>query len=509
MEIEEIWEEAKEILVSDIDEDDPRLVFIDMLSPFGAFGDQFILVTSSEKVGNWVNNNYLTKIKAAILAVTNKEYTVNVTVKDSVYSSTDNQSQTQAPAQEQPTFAAPITTQTPVDQQPDWMREYYTSETPQRVSAPQQQQPVQPQHVNQSQQDSQQRGGKYSGLFAGRTFDSFVQGPSNKFAYSAAMAVAEQPGNMWNPLFIYGKSGLGKTHLLVAIANYINTNLPNMNVVYVDARDFLDDLSSAAQLNQWKAFNDKYQSADVLLVDDVQYLENKEGSIDMLFNIFNKMTGEFKQVVLSADRAPKDINMDERIRTRFIQGMLVDVQPPDYETRLAIIRNNYWKAQQTTTIGAAIPDEVLEYLAESATSNIRQMEGALNRLMGNITLFHKQSITVEEAREILQDFFPEVEAIPVDIATIQAEVEHFFKISHEDMVGSKRRKDLAQARHIAIYLSRYMTAESMQNIGKKFGGRDHTTVMHSVNKIEEEQSENRQLYDIIEQLRSRIQDHNC
>lgn len=343
-------------------------------------------------------------------------------------------------------------------------------------------------------------------LFSKCTFDTFVVGKSNEFARGAALAVAEQPGIAYNPLFIYGNSGLGKTHLLVAIANYAMQNFPRMATRYVSANKFLNDYVEATQRNQWGTFNSKYHQVDILLVDDVQYLEGKDETINQLFNIFNEMTNRNKQIVLSADRAPKDIDMDDRMRSRFISGLLADIKPPDYETRLAILKNYLSRVNQHTSFYGNIPDDVLGYLAEVATSNIREMEGAITRLVSNMTLLKKNSISIEEAQELLQDFFPTIQDKQIDIALIQSEVERFFKISHEDMISGKRSKGITTPRHIAIYLSRYMTEESLESIGKKFGGRDHTTVMHSVNKIERDQKDNRILFDQLEQLTLIIQE---
>ena len=261
------------------------------------------------------------------------------------------------------------------------------------------------------------------------------------------------------------------------------------------------------QTARWAKFNDKYHRVDILLVDDVQYLAGKDESINQLFNIFNEMVNQNKQIVLSADRAPKDIEMDDRMRSRFMSGLLADVKPPDYETRLAILKNHLSRAQHTNFYGD-IPDDVLSYLAEASTSNIREMEGAVNRLVSNMTLLRKSTITIDEAKDLLQDFFPDTANRQVSIATIQNEVELFFGISHEDMISSKRSKGITTPRHIAIYLARFLTEESLESIGKKFGGRDHTTIMHSVNKIENDQKDNRVLFDQIEQLTIRIRERS-
>ena len=491
MDKDEIWNKTLVLLLEDTDEEDPKTVFLNLLTPVGVFGDQFILLAESTPVESWVRKNYLTEIQDKLLQVMGTPVSVGLGVS------------TQKEAPQQTTPAPVETVQQP---EPDWMNQFVDpaslsghSPSPNMAAA----------------EEAERVGGEYASsptsgdeaLFSKCTFDTFVVGKSNEFARGAALAVAELPGTAYNPLFIYGNSGLGKTHLLVAIANYAMQNFPRMATRYVSANKFLNDYVEATQRNQWGTFNSKYHQVDILLVDDVQYLEGKDETINQLFNIFNEMTNRNKQIVLSADRAPKDIDMDDRMRSRFISGLLADIKPPDYETRLAILKNYLSRVNQHTSFYGNIPDEVLFYLADVATSNIREMEGSITRLVSNMTLLRKDSISVEEAQELLQDFFPTIKDKQIDIALIQSEVERFFNITHDDMISSKRSKGITNPRHIAIYLSRYMTEESLEAIGKKFGGRDHTTVMHSVNKIERDQKDNRQLFDQLEQLRLLINEH--
>ena len=491
MDKDEIWNKTLVLLLEDTDEEDPKTVFLNLLTPVGVFGDQFVLLAESTPVESWVRKNYLTEIQDKLLQVMGTPVSVGLGVS------------TQKEAPQQTTPAPVETVQQP---EPDWMNQFVDpaslsghSPSPNMAAA----------------EEAERVGGEYASsptsgdeaLFSKCTFDTFVVGKSNEFARGAALAVAELPGTAYNPLFIYGNSGLGKTHLLVAIANYAMQNFPRMATRYVSANKFLNDYVEATQRNQWGTFNSKYHQVDILLVDDVQYLEGKDETINQLFNIFNEMTNRNKQIVLSADRAPKDIDMDDRMRSRFISGLLADIKPPDYETRLAILKNYLSRVNQHTSFYGNIPDEVLFYLADVATSNIREMEGSITRLVSNMTLLRKDSISVEEAQELLQDFFPTIKDKQIDIALIQSEVERFFNITHDDMISSKRSKGITNPRHIAIYLSRYMTEKSLEDIGKKFGGRDHTTVMHSVNKIERDQKDNRQLFDQLEQLRLLINEH--
>ena len=491
MDKDEIWNKTLVLLLEDTDEEDPKTVFLNLLTPVGVFGDQFVLLAESTPVESWVRKNYLTEIQDKLLQVMGTPVSVGLGVS------------TQKEAPQQTTPAPVETVQQP---EPHWMNQFVDpaslsghSPSPNMAAA----------------EEAERVGGEYASsptsgdeaLFSKCTFDTFVVGKSNEFARGAALAVAELPGTAYNPLFIYGNSGLGKTHLLVAIANYAMQNFPRMATRYVSTNKFLNDYVEATQRNQWGTFNSKYHQVDILLVDDVQYLEGKDETINQLFNIFNEMTNRNKQIVLSADRAPKDIDMDDRMRSRFISGLLADIKPPDYETRLAILKNYLSRVNQHTSFYGNIPDEVLFYLADVATSNIREMEGSITRLVSNMTLLRKDSISVEEAQELLQDFFPTIKDKQIDIALIQSEVERFFNITHDDMISSKRSKGITNPRHIAIYLSRYMTEESLEAIGKKFGGRDHTTVMHSVNKIERDQKDNRQLFDQLEQLRLLINEH--
>lgn len=491
MDKDEIWNKTLVLLLEDTDEEDPKTVFLNLLTPVGVFGDQFVLLAESTPVESWVRKNYLTEIQDKLLQVMGTPVSVGLGVS------------TQKEAPQQTTPAPVETVQQP---EPDWMNQFVD---PSSLSG------HSPSPNMAAAEEAERVGGEYASsptsgdeaLFSKCTFDTFVVGKSNEFARGAALAVAELPGTAYNPLFIYGNSGLGKTHLLVAIANYAMQNFPRMATRYVSANKFLNDYVEATQRNQWGTFNSKYHQVDILLVDDVQYLEGKDETINQLFNIFNEMTNRNKQIVLSADRAPKDIDMDNRMRSRFISGLLADIKPPDYETRLAILKNYLSRVNQHTSFYGNIPDEVLFYLADVATSNIREMEGSITRLVSNMTLLRKDSISVEEAQELLQDFFPTIKDKQIDIALIQSEVERFFNITHDDMISSKRSKGITNPRHIAIYLSRYMTEESLEAIGKKFGGRDHTTVMHSVNKIERDQKDNRQLFDQLEQLRLLINEH--
>lgn len=508
-----LWSETLSILLNNIEEDDPKTVFLHMLSPVGIFGDQFVLLAESAAIESWVRKNYLDEIQETILRLSDTPITVGLAGNTSQKPATHTPAVPLQPQQtvhhtgttnfQQNIPQIPQSFQTePLSQdEPSWMNEYVdpSSLSPSPSNFPSAEEV---QLVGKEHNPSLSFGNE--GLFSRCTFDSFVVGKSNEFARGAALAVAEQPGIAYNPLFIYGNSGLGKTHLLAAIANYAVQNFPRMATLYITANQFLNDFVEATQRNSWASFNRKYHQVDILLVDDVQYLEGKAETVNQLFNIFNEMTNQNRQIVLSADRAPKDIDMDDRMRSRFISGLLADIKPPDYETRLAILKNYLLRLG---SYYGNIPDDVISFLAETSTSNIREMEGAITRLNSHMVLEKIDNLSVEKAQDILKDFFPTEKDKQIDIALIQSEVEKFFGISHEDMISSKRVQGIAYARHVAIYLSRYMTEESLESIGKKFGGRDHTTVMHSVQKIETGQKDNRQLFDQIEKLTLKIKEH--
>ena len=519
MDKDELWILTLDYLLKGNDDksSNARDAALNMLKPLGISNNQFILLARNETVESIVNKNYIEEIQDAIKVVSGEDYFVSVFLDNSssqfnsAHNTKNNQELNSNEYKPKPNFSLDQNNETNYTE-PDFVNVFVNEEdviqkNPNKATL---QQNTQQQNNGNAfnKQNLDKRKSLFKegneALFSKCTFDSFVVGPSNDFARGAALSVAEQPGGLYNPLFIYGNSGLGKTHLLIAIANYIHQTAPNMSIMYASADDFLADYVSCVQIKDWTFFDNKYRGMDVLLIDDVQSLAQRGETITQLFNIFNDMINRNRQVILSADRAPKDIDMDERMRSRFMNGLLADVRPPDYETRLAIIKNFYAHRQETSTFFGVIPDEVLNFIAETSTSNIREIEGAVTRIIGNMTLFKKSTITIEEAKDILHDFFPDNTTKQVSISTIQSVVENFFNISHEDLLSTKRSKTLTGPRHIAIYLSRYLTEESLETIGKNFGGRDHTTVMYSVSKIEKDIVENKALFDQVEKIRMNL-----
>lgn len=326
------------------------------------------------------------------------------------------------------------------------------------------------------------------------TFDSFVVGESNRFARNAALAVAEQPGLKYNPLFIWGGPGLGKTHLLQAIGSYVAANYPHKKVIYVTSEQFLNDFVDSINANRADSFRQKYRTVDVLLIDDVQFMQKKEGVQEQFFNTFNELHGRHKAVVLASDRPPKDINMEERYRSRFAWGLQADIQPPNFETRLAILRQ-FIDVQQVP-----FTDEALAFVAERSTPNIREMEGAIIRILAYRELSKKDVVDLTMAEQVTRGLFPDRSHRPIPVSVIQREAERFYNISHAEMVGSKRSHSIVFPRQIAMYLSRELTDLSLPKIGSEFGGRDHTTVLHAHDKIRKLMSSQREVYNQIQQL---------
>ena len=337
------------------------------------------------------------------------------------------------------------------------------------------------------------------------TFDSFVVGPSNQFSYHVALAVAEAPGTAYNPLFIYGGAGLGKTHLLQSIGSYVRASYPHMRVKYVTSEQFTNDFIRSIgdrDKNRTEGFRRAYRENDVLLIDDIQFIQGKETTQTEFFHTFNTLREAGKQIVMTSDRPPAEIgNIEERLRTRFGWGLIADIQPPDLETRIAILRRKADMAR------VAAPDDVLAYIAERLSSNIRELEGALVRVAAYSSV-SQRAIDLNLAESVLKDTFPERSVKPISISTIQQEVCRFYQISRADIVGDKRSQAIAFPRQVAMYLCRELTDYSLPKIGGEFGGRDHTTVMYANSKIQRLINEQRDVYNQIQTLTNMIRQKN-
>lgn len=332
------------------------------------------------------------------------------------------------------------------------------------------------------------------------TFDSFVSGPNNRLALAASLAIAERFTPEYNPLFIYGGSGLGKTHLLAAIAHYVKENDPNKKVLYITTEAFTNELVKAIRENSTSEFHEKYRKVDILLLDDIQFIAGKEATEEEVFNTFNALYSANKQVVLSSDKPPKDLKtLPDRLVTRFSQGMIADIQAPDYETRVAILQQKLEEKGVSVDQGLA---EVVDLIAQNITDNIRELEGALTRVIGMASLTGEK-INKEYAKSILKDVFNirEKEVTPENIKKSVAE---FYGVKIADLESSKRSRVFVGPRQVAMFLIRKHTALSLPQIGQEFGGRDHTTVMHSCEKIEEELKNNASLAEKINIIESQF-----
>ncbi len=330
------------------------------------------------------------------------------------------------------------------------------------------------------------------------TFETFVIGSSNRFAHAAAVAVAEAPAKAYNPLFVYGDSGLGKTHLLHAIGHYAQSLYQGLKVRYVSSEEFTNDFINMIRDGKQDGFRRRYRDVDVLLVDDIQFLENKEGTQEEFFHTFNTLHNASKQIVISSDRAPKRlVTLEDRLRSRFEWGLQTDVQPPELETRIAILRK---KAVQDRLNA---PPEALEYIASRITTNIRELEGALIRVTAFASL-NRQSVDLQLAEFVLKDLIVETHGPDITAATIMGQTASYFGLSIDDLCGTSRSRVLVTARQIAMYLCRELTDMSLPKIGQQFGGRDHTTVMHAERKIRSLMAERRAIYNQVTELTNRI-----
>ena len=329
------------------------------------------------------------------------------------------------------------------------------------------------------------------------TFEHFIVGSSNQFAYNAALNVANNPGRSYNPLFIYGESGLGKTHLLYAIYHTIRKSHPDFNIIFIKGDEFTNELQEAIRLKSTDAFRQKYRDKDLLLVDDIQFIAGKESTQEEFFNTFNNLYESGHQIVLTSDRPPSDMaRLENRLRTRFEWGLLADIQPPDYETRCAIIKN------KAILLGLELPNDVLEYIAQNITSNVRQLEGTIKRLLAYRDLMG-QKVNDENASRAIQALIRARDEYIPSPEIIVEETAKYYALEPKAVLGSSRMKEVVLARQVSIYLIRSITNLSLPEIGKVFG-QHHTTVMHSLDKVEKMMKDDRHLTEVIRDIKSNI-----
>ena len=455
--------------------------FFSRLQP-QAMSEGFLMLTAdNDFIKSWIESHYLKEIQQALLDLNGISYTVAIEVDE-------NQKQ-----QLEQTVEVEEENREPLHEQT--VSSHLLHEEPESES-----------FIKQDDEDSLV---PTSSL----TFENFVIGESNRMAYSMAVAVAEEPGrHMMNPLFIYGKSGLGKTHLMRAIQNYVRETRKDLRTLYVDSADFLSayveaTLAHDKDKTSFKNFKNYYQDVDILLIDDIQYLQGKEQTLDIVFQIFNYMVDQGKQVVLSADRAPKSITMDERYQSRFNSGATFDIQPPGIETKMGIIK--IFIAEYRISSNQPefeFSDDIARYIAENSGSNIRELKSAVTKIIYSINAFGASEITEDRVSHLLENHFSGGAMKKLSIADIQKQVEQYYDVSHSDLIGQKRDRKIMYARKIAVYLSREMLDLPYNNIAKSFGGRDHTTIMHSVTSVEKQMSESREIREEIENIKRRIKE---
>ena len=332
------------------------------------------------------------------------------------------------------------------------------------------------------------------------TFERFVVGSSNKFAHAAARAVADNPGHSYNPLYIYGESGLGKTHLLYAIANSIHQNKPGLSVVYVKGDTFTNELIQAIREGRNQEFRDKYRSADIFLMDDVQFVAGRASTQEEMFHTFNTLYEAKRQIVFTSDRPPKEmLRLDDRLRTRFEWGLIADIQPPDFETRIAIIK------RKAEALDLELPGDVCEYIATRLKTNIRQLEGAVKKMKAN-WLLNGDAPTMANAQTAISDILNNDQPPPLTVEKIIEEVGRTFGVSPDDIRSSKRSANISNARQIAVYVVREITQLSMTTIGEEFGGRDHSTVVYAVQQVEKNMKKDSKTKAMVEDIIKNIRD---
>jgi chromosomal replication initiator protein len=456
----ELWSQTVSYLKQRNGNNNSKLgTFLGYLTPKALSDSEVVVSTDNAFAKDWIERNYTPSIKDAIFNVAGIDYSFRIVVAEQEGSFT-------------PAYQQPIPDALPVPEQ----------KTDNLIDTP-----VSTGFFASSLEQVEKKKVIVSDE---RTFESFVVGDSNQYAFSAALGVAKSPGNIYNPLFIYGNSGLGKTHLLLAIENYIKSNQPHLRTSYAQTTDFVRDFTNMLYSEEKRReFDFKYRQVDVILLDDVQYLEGKVETTGEVFQIFNYFISQNKQIILSADRAPYDIDLDARYKSRFSSGPTMDIQPPSFETKRAIFENyldyscrRIGRPELKELVSPVIVDRIIDL----SSDNIRELEGATASLVAYLSARPNMidSLTIEDVEQRVANVFMRSEAKRINIVGIQQEVESFYKISHDDLISKKRSQGISYPRQVAMYLSRSMTGASLPDIGKAFGGKDHTTVMYACNQIE-------------------------
>ena len=468
----DVWDRAKTRFDDDSIRPQQR-AWINLTRPLGLVEDTALLAAPNDFAKVYLDTRLRPVIAAALTAELGRDIRVAVTVQHADEQQVEQTDDVDDTVDDQDPYAV-------VDHEDDWETSRAPAPATQRYGR----------SAGTSDRDAR--------LNPKYTFDTFVIGSSNRFTHAAAVAVAEAPAKAYNPLFVYGDSGLGKTHLLHAIGHYAQRLLPGLRTRYVSSEEFTNDFINSVRDDKMQAFQARYRSVDLLLIDDIQFLERAERTQEEFFHTFNTLHNANKQIVISSDKAPRQLSsLEDRLRTRFEWGLISDVQAPDLETRIAILRK---KAAQE---GMNPPPEVLEFIASKIQSNIRELEGALIRVTAFASL-NRQPVDMTLTETVLKDLVGESDRPEISAATIMAVTAEYFAVSIDDLTGSSRSRVLVSARQMAMYLCRELTDLSLPKIGEKFGNRDHTTVMHADRKIRTQMAEKLTVYNQIAELTSRI-----
>ena len=470
--VSEIWEQLLQRLKNSVSETVYNTI-ISPAVPLSATDTVFIIGVNNNFLKKWLEENYKPIIENLLAEITGKEFSLQIENLDFTAAPVQKQS----PKEEPPAPAPqPVKAEVQAPAQPAKPPEYTGSY-------------VQP--VLFEEQFPSNLNVKY-------TFDTFVIGNSNRFAYAAAQAVAAKPGIAYNPLFIYGGVGLGKTHLMHAIGNQIKKNKPDAKVLYISSEKFLNEIVTSIEKRTMENFKNKYRKIDCLIIDDIQFLEKRERTLEEFFHTFNSLHSAKKQIIISSDKPPKDMEiLEERFRSRFEWGLIADITLPDYETRMAILH------KKEEMDGYDINEEVIKYIANNIKSNIRELEGAINKVMAFAKL-EKKEVTLELAEQALKDIISPDEKKVITPDYIISMVAEHFDVTVDDLCGNKRNSKIVTPRQIAMYLCREIISTPLKSIGKCLGNRDHTTIMHGIDKIEKEINNDENLKNTIETLKKKI-----
>ncbi len=492
--IAQVWDRAVGRIATDPSTTSQQLAFIRLARPLGLLDDTVLLAVGNEFTKDYLESRVRGELSDALSTVLGTDTRFAVTVDPSL-----DQDRSTPSAQTEQTGVGQVRD----ERYEEWTNrvgqddEQRTETAPHRIPDDGPDQADRP--ASRRADHAQQRGVvEPAKLNPNYIFDSFVIGSSNRFAHAAAVAVAEAPAKAYNPLFIYGDSGLGKTHLLHAIGHYAFSLYPGVRVRYVNSEEFTNDFINSISEGKAGAFQRRYREVDVLLVDDIQFLQGKEQTMEEFFHTFNTLHNANKQVVITSDLPPKQLNgFEDRMRSRFEWGLITDVQPPDLETRIAILRKKAGNENMQA------PDDVLGYIASKISTNIRELEGALIRVTAFANL-NRQQVDLALAEIVLKDLITDEDTAEITAAAIIAQTANYFGLTIDDLCGSSRSRVLVTGRQIAMYLCRELTDMSLPKIGQQFGGRDHTTVMHANRKIRELMAERRSIYNQVTELTNRI-----